>query len=60
MICFCLHLFVYFLIFTEKDLREAAHAEVAQTAHEEGDKSFRKRNLLDADEKAKQKYAVLI
>jgi len=45
--------------FNEKDLRDSAAAEVAQTtslgSEESGEKGNRKRKQLSADEKAKQK-----
>lgn len=42
---------------TEKELREAAHAEVAKTAGlmTEMDKGSKKRKALDSDEKIKQR-----
>jgi len=44
--------------YDEKQLRDAAAAEVAhQGGGDDGDKSSRKRKHLNADEKAKQKWA---
>jgi PAS domain-containing protein len=44
-----------FSLFYEKDLREAAHAEVTQSGMEEtGGKPSRKRKVLNADERAQQ------
>lgn len=46
-------------MFVEKELREAAHAEVAvmNSSQFDSDKNSKKRKTLDTDEKAKQRFS---
>ena len=52
-------LFCYQFVFPEKELRDAAHAEVANTTHEPV-KSSRKPRPTNADEKMKQRLVVKV